>query len=119
MQPPAGTESLQEVNSGGSALKSRRDSAFISRSSRRRAPDRCQADNESVLDNEMIGPVICARIEESDKLPRVWIYAGDVRTLVVIASSTCPGEVGDFIAAPMLICDDVLEVKDAQVDCCF
>src|SRR5712692_6666480 len=61
-------------------------------------------------------PLVCPRMEEANKLARIRICSGDVRTLVAIAMQAGEGEVFKNSQPSMLTCNDVIDVKGQRIN---
>ena len=55
-------------------------------------------------------------MEESNKLACVWISSRDVWAFAPIAVKTREGEVLKYSLAPMLTCDDVIDVEGQGIE---
>jgi hypothetical protein len=60
---------------------------------------------------EVYVPQVHAWIEESSECPRAWCCSGDVRPFVPVAVKTSVGEILENSLAPMLTCNDMVDVK--------
>ena len=69
------------------------------------------AHNQGARPLEVDVPPIQPWVKEPNKLSGLWICSRDVRALVAIAVQTREGEVIENTQAPMLACNDVVDVK--------
>ena len=80
------------------------------------APYRRQADELRTLKREVVVPYITPRMKEGRDLVRLGINTCKVGPLVQVAMVTGEGEVLRVIGAPVLLRNDVLNMKGRQRD---
>ena len=69
--------------------------------------NRSASDNECPFTDKMIGPHLPARVEQRNHLTAVWINTSQIRSLMDIAAVTGKGQIGQVVAAAMLLRDDM------------
>jgi len=77
---------------------------------------RRHANKNSTLPAEMLCPLVSPRVEQSNELSAISVYARDVRALVVVAGKAGKRKVVGGVGAVVLTCDDVVDLKSEQIE---
>ena len=74
------------------------------------------ANQNCTLPMEMLCPLVSPRVEQSNDVSAISVYARDVRTLVVVAGEAGKCKVVGGVGAVVLTCDDVVDLKSEQIE---
>ncbi len=74
-------------------------------------PDWSASNKRATQPHEVLLPFVAARVEQTDHIADVRVYARDVCALMVVASEARKSQVVRVIAATVLASDDVVDLE--------